>query len=567
MNHYKHLLLWSSLGVLALLIVAAVQENFLKGWRQVQASTRTESGPLDVRLRQVVSPQLRTTDRCVSCHVGMAPGEQYLAGTDLAKPHPPVVHDPAEFGCTVCHGGQGRATDNDDAHGDVHFWPQPMIPLAMADAGCGSCHTHLRVPNVDTLRLGSQLVERNDCLACHRIDGRGGTLRPGGGGMEGPDLSHVGLAGYDREWFAKHLGDHGKAADGPWKTSFGPIPDADRALIDEFLRSRSGAPRLVEAKALFHSLGCRGCHKVGGVGGSDGPDLTLVGDKDPGLLDFSHVPGKPTLAAWFAEHFRDPARIVPGSQMPAFGLSDEQIDQLTRYMLSLRRSDFPEALWPQDRIRAQRFDEREFAADGATLYGTFCAACHGAKGEGLRYPGMTPFPAIANADFLAVASDEFVASTIRQGRPGRRMPAWSGTEGGLLPEEIGALVAHLRHLAGDVPQEPPGHAEPRWVAADPQVGRSFYARFCAGCHGAAGEGLQAPALNNAALLSAATDEYLVETIGRGRRGTEMQGFQTPSPIRPALTDGEIESIVAFVRQWERSSHSPAAAASGEEQTP
>ncbi|RIK86521.1 MAG: hypothetical protein DCC67_02755 [Planctomycetota bacterium] len=568
MNKYKHLLLWSSLGVLALLVASAVQENFLKEWRRAQAAMRAGGAPIEVRLRQVVNPQLRTTDRCVSCHVGMAPGEHSLSGGPLAKPHPDVYHDPADFGCTVCHGGQGRATDKDDAHGDVHFWPHPMIPRQFADAGCGACHTHLRVPNIGKLQLGARLVERNDCLACHRIDGRGGTLRPGGaGGMEGPDLSRVGMAGYDRDWFAAHLAQHQQATDGPWKDSFGPIAEADRLLIDEYLASRSGAPDLVEAKALFHSLGCRGCHKVGGVGGNDGPDLTLVGDKDPGRLDFTHVPGEPTLANWFAEHFRAPAKVVPGSQMPALALTEDQITKLTRYMLSLRRSEFPESLWPQDRIRAQRFDEREFAADGATLYGTFCAACHGQSGEGLRYPGMTPFPAIANADFLAVASDEFLAQTIREGRPGRRMPAWSAVEGGLRPEEIDAIVGHLRRLAGDVTAEPPRHASPRWIEADPEAGRRLYGRFCAGCHGAGGEGVNAPALNNPALLAAASDDYLVETIGRGRQGTDMLSFRQGSPVRPALAEEDIQSIVAFIRQWSPSPKTQPVAPSDEEPTP
>lgn len=377
-------------------------------------------------------------------------------------------------------------------------------------------------------------------------------MRPGGGGMEGPDLSQVGLAGYDAEWFKKHLAKHAEATEGPWKDSFGEIAEADRSLIDEYLALRTAAPKLVEAKALFHSLGCRGCHKVGGIGGGDGPDLTLVGDKDPGRLDFAHVPGKATLANWFAEHFRDPAKVVPGSQMPAFGLTEEQIELLTLYMLSLRRSEFPESLWPQDRIRAQRFDEREFAADGATLFGTFCAACHGPSGEGLRFPGMTPFPAIANPDFLAVASDEFLAATIRAGRPGRRMPAWNESEGGLRPAEIDALVAHLRKLGGGAAQETPQHEAPRWVDADADAGKRLYGQFCAGCHGAKGEGLAATALNNPVLLAAASDDYLVETIGRGRRGTEMLGFRTPSPVRPALAERDIESIVAYIRQWDPS---------------
>jgi cytochrome c2 len=424
MNKNKHLLLWSSLGVLTLLIVAAVQENFLKEWRRIQASARADSGPVDVHLRQIVVPKLRVTDRYVSCHVGMAPGEQSVVGPRVVRAHKPVVHDPAEYGCTVCHGGQGRATDKDDAHGDVPFWPQPMLPAEFAYAGCGSCHTHLRVPNQVQLQHGLALVERYDCLACHRLDGRGATLRPGGaGGMEGPDLSRVGAAGYDHFWYERHLKKSAEAKDGPWQISFGPIDEASRPAIAEFLASRVGAPQLVEAKSLFHSLGCRGCHKVGGVGGDDGLELTLVGDRDPGRLDFTHVPGEPTLANWLAEHFRAPARVVPGSQMPALGLPEDQLQLLTFYLLSLRRSGFPEAFWPKDRIHVERFGEREFATDGATLYGTFCAACHGLSGEGRRYPGLVPFPAIGNPDLLAVATEEFLAHTVRQGRPGRRMPA------------------------------------------------------------------------------------------------------------------------------------------------
>jgi cbb3-type cytochrome c oxidase subunit III len=551
MNRTKHLLLWSSLGVLGLLVFAAVQENYLKEWRQVQGSARSDAGPLDIRLRQVVVPKLGVTDRCVSCHAGMAPGEQGLSGNPVVAPHPPVVHDPAEYGCTVCHGGQGRATDKADAHGDVPFWPEPMIPIGFAHAGCGSCHTHLRVPNESELRHGAHLVAQFDCLACHRIDDRGGTIRPGAaGGMEGPDLSRVGLAGYDADWYAKHLTQHEQAADGPWNTSFGPIDESSLTTIAVYLASRVAAPKLVEAKALFHSLGCRGCHKVGGIGGSDGPDLTLEGEKDPGRLDYTHVPGQPTLTNWLAAHFRHPAQVVPGSQMPILGLSDEQVDLLTFYMLSLRRSNFPEAFWPQDRIRAERFGEREFATDGATLFGTFCAACHGANGEGLRYPGTSPFPAIGNPDFLDLASDKLIAETIRQGRPGRRMPAWGEAEGGLRPEEIDTLVSTIRRLGGTVVKPNVEPSDRRWVTADAHRGKELYSRFCAGCHGTNGEGTQAPALNNQVLLTNASDTYFVETIGRGRRGTEMLGFRDASPIRPALADADIEAIVAFIRTWE-----------------
>jgi mono/diheme cytochrome c family protein len=548
MKANKYLLLISSLGALALLMVAAVQENVLKDWRRIQGSARSATGEIEVRLRQIVVPALHVTDRCTSCHVGMAPGEQGLVGAPVLAPHPNVVHDPANYGCTVCHAGQGRATETADAHGDVPYWPKPMVPKVFAHAGCGTCHTHLQVPNLAQLRQGRTVFEQVDCLTCHRLDGRGGMIRPGGGGMEGPDLSRVGVTGYRDDWYQDHLVRRAKAAEGPWRTSFGPISQEDRRTLAVFLSSRVGAPGLVEAKAVFHSLGCRGCHKVGGVGGDDGPDLTLEGERDPGRIDFTHVPGDPTLANWLAEHFRAPATVVPGSKMPALGLTEDQIRLLTFYMHSLRRSDVPEAFWPKDRIRAERFGEREFATDGATLYGTFCAACHGTTGQGMRYPGMPPFPAIGNPDFLAVASDEFIAATVRGGRPGRRMPAWGEKEGGLRAGEVAEVVSHIR-LLGGVKHEP--DPKPRhWVQGDPKEGALMFTAYCATCHGASGEGKEGPALNNKLLLANATDTYLTETIRRGRRGTAMEGFANSSTVRPALSDPEIASVVTHLRTWE-----------------
>lgn len=550
MSANKVLLLGSSLATLALLVAAAIEENVLKDWRELQGAASGPAGPIEVHLRQVVVPTLKAADRCVTCHVGMAAGEPSVAGHAVLKPHPPVGHDPNTMGCTACHGGQGRATEKADAHGAVHFWPEPMIPVRYADAGCGGCHTHLAVPALAELEHGRAAIERNDCLACHKLDGRGGTLRPlGAGGMEGPDLSFVGARGVKGDWYAMHLELRGRAADGPWASSFGPIADAERASIDGYLRSRVGAPKLVEAKATFNSLGCRGCHKVAGVGGDDGPDLTSIGARDPGRIDFSNVKGAHDLPTWLAEHFRAPASIVPTSQMPLLGLTEHQIDLLVRYMLSLRRTNAPEAWWPKDRVRAERLGEREFGGDGATLYGSFCAACHGPNGEGMRYPGMTAFPAIGNADFLAIASDEFLTSTITHGRPGRRMAAWGEKEGGLRANEIAAIVAHLRKLGG-VAQESDAHAA-RWIQRESTSGAALYAKDCAQCHGKDGEGKEGPALANPGLLRAASDTYLFETIRRGRRGTTMLGFAQPSTVRPALSDDEIESIVAFLRTWEK----------------
>ena len=554
----KLLLLGASLATLALLVVAAFYEGYWREWRRVQLVYREQlpaqqAAEFNVQLRQVYAPALHVTDRCISCHVGMAPGETGIKGKPEFAAHPDVGHDPLQYGCVVCHGGQGRATEKADAHGTAPHWPEPMLPQRYAYAGCGGCHTHLAVPNLSHVTRGRALFERYDCLTCHSLDKRGGTLRPGGAqGVTAPDLSRVGGSGFDRQWYEKHLAHHAAAANGSWRASFGEIAPEDRQAIDVFLSSRVGAPGLVEAKAVFHSLGCRGCHKVGGVGGDDGPDLTREGEKDPQRLDYAHVPGEKTLANWLGAHFRSPAQVVPGSQMPVLGLGDQQIDALTFYLLSLRQSDYPEAFWPKDRLRAVRFAEREFTGDGATLFGTFCAACHGPRGEGMRYPGLSAFPAIGNPDFLAVASDRFLAGTVTHGRPGRRMPAWGEKEGGLRPAEIDAVVAHIRSLGNGIPS--PLETEPRrWVTGDAGAGARLFADSCASCHGSNGEGKEGPALHNQGLLANASDRYLIETIRRGRRGTSMPSFAASTTAHRLLSDAEIESIVTFIRRWEGAS--------------
>ena len=139
-------------------------------------------------------------------HGGMAAGETGVEGDAVLGPHPRIPHDPKKLGCVICHGGQGRATVKADAHGTAPHWPSPMIPRKYAHAGCGSCHTHLTVPAAATMSEGARPLERHDCLACHNLDGRGGTTRPGRTDKaNGPDLSGVGASGRLDGWYARHL--------------------------------------------------------------------------------------------------------------------------------------------------------------------------------------------------------------------------------------------------------------------------------------------------------------------------------------------------------------------------
>lgn len=145
-------------------------------------------------------------------------------------------HPMSEFGCTVCHGGQGSATSfawashtpNDesdrsrwrDQHGwfGNQFWPEPMLPTRFAESACLKCHHHVtdlatspRFPQAPAAKLlqGYELVLQHGCYACHEItgvmDGRsvGPDLRvephdpaeerehPGTLRRPGPSLRHV----------------------------------------------------------------------------------------------------------------------------------------------------------------------------------------------------------------------------------------------------------------------------------------------------------------------------------------------------------------------------------------
>lgn len=547
MRANKHLLLWSSLLTLAVLAWAATEENFLRDWRRHQTDMRdalppAEAAGFQVRLRQIVVPETGAADRCVSCHVGMAPGETAIEGDPVLGRHPDVAHDPAEFGCTICHGGQGRATLKPDAHGHVPHWPEPMLPKEKAYAACGACHSWPESPAMPRLAAAAKSFERADCMRCHRVDGRGGSVRPGDPtGKEGPDLSRAGARGFRPDWYAFHR----SSREGGGKPLYDAhLSERERGRIETYLRSRVGAPGLMEAKAQFLASGCLGCHTVAGVGGDDGPELTRAGIKEPVLTPYARVIGPHTPENWHAEHFRSPARVVEGSRMPAMDLSEAEIERLSFHMLSLRRKPMRTELWPADRIKAERFGEREFARDGETLYGAFCSACHGARGRGMTYSGMEPFPAVAGPDFLRLASDAFIEDAIRRGRPGRRMPGWKDD---LDEADIRKITRHLRRLGGGV-RYAGDSKPPRWAGGDADRGAGLYLKSCAGCHGEDGAGKSGPAVTNSAFLESATDTFLYETIRLGRRGTSMPGFSKSSPSRRTLSEGEIEDIISFLRK-------------------
>jgi len=101
-----------------------------------------------------------------------------------------------------------------------------------------------------------------------------------------------------------------------------------------------GADRLVKGRELYKEMHCAGCHKIDDQGGVVGPDLSAFADKDPGGFDYNYVEGGHSKQAWVIQHFKDPKKVSPGSPMYRPALSDEQIECLSTYVLSLTRREF-----------------------------------------------------------------------------------------------------------------------------------------------------------------------------------------------------------------------------------
>jgi cbb3-type cytochrome oxidase cytochrome c subunit len=92
----------------------------------------------------------------------------------------------------------------------------------------------------------------------------------------------------------------------------------------------SSDPSLIQTgQDLFAIKGCAGCHKLNGIGGELGPDLSNEGN----ILIHD--------AAWHGRHFKNPQSVAPGSSMPNMSLSDPEIEALTAYMLSLKNPNIP----------------------------------------------------------------------------------------------------------------------------------------------------------------------------------------------------------------------------------
>jgi mono/diheme cytochrome c family protein len=177
-----------------------------------------------------------------------------------------------------------------------------------------------------------QLIQRYRCYTCHAFNGYGGTLAP--------DLSFEGSRS-KHDWLVQFLENPPTLR--PTLTVRMPrfnMPEHDATILADYLSTKLRKPEVNpttvdesvfttpmadHGKQLFESkYQCQSCHTIGSSGGYVGPSLNNVGNW--------------MSAAWIEAWLRNPQALVAGAIEPRHAFSEEEIRDITAYLLTLKQA-------------------------------------------------------------------------------------------------------------------------------------------------------------------------------------------------------------------------------------
>jgi mono/diheme cytochrome c family protein len=169
------------------------------------------------------------------------------------------------------------------------------------------------------------IVKRYRCLTCHQVHGWGGTLSTVPLDRIGSQLKRDYLESYLKNPFAVRVSveermPHFNMTDAEARTlaDYLSLVFDDDGLEGHLDLDAEQARR---GGQLYETLGCAGCHIVGGRGGYVGPDLSDSARRlKPGWT-----------VAWLLR----PQRWKPGTLQPDYGLGAEDARALTAYLMTL----------------------------------------------------------------------------------------------------------------------------------------------------------------------------------------------------------------------------------------
>jgi mono/diheme cytochrome c family protein len=186
--------------------------------------------------------------------------------------------------------------------------------------------------------------------------------------------------------------------------------------------------------------------------------------------------------------------------------------------------------------------------DFPTLYKANCAACHG---EGGRNGAAI---SLANPVYLAVVGDANLRQITANGVPGKLMPPFAKSAGGMLTDQQIDVLAHGIMQQWSRPDLLAGQIVPPYKAAQPgdaTRGQLAFGTFCARCHGVAGEGSAGDAKSgkvgsivDGSYLALISDQGLRSITIAGRPDEGMPDWR--SDAAQPLTDQQITDIVAWL---------------------
>jgi ubiquinol-cytochrome c reductase cytochrome b subunit len=167
---------------------------------------------------------------------------------------------------------------------------------------------------------GLGFFRQENCKGCH----------PGGGKRGiGPDLTHVPPAHHNVAWMVPHFKQPSKIVPG---SAMPPVQLANEQLswLSEFILKldpqneaalQSTPDPVVKGAMLYQTQHCSSCHIANGGGMQVGPALNGVSARHD--------------RAWLEEHFRDPQKMSPGSPMPAYKFTPQEMDQMIQFLVVL----------------------------------------------------------------------------------------------------------------------------------------------------------------------------------------------------------------------------------------
>jgi mono/diheme cytochrome c family protein len=492
-------------GIMSLLFLASLAiapaKHFFSEWRHYQngylrmVRNRGDAATLQRHfeggIQQIWLPEIGVVDRCTSCHVGLKEASLADVSTQPFRKHPVIPHSPNQFGCTICHRGQGAATTVEEAHNSTLAWEQPILPAKYIESSCGTCHRG-PLPGAPRLNLGRQILSGYGCVHCHTVKlADGSTMKATD---DPPSLSHI-ADKTSREWIYAWLMDPQAYASTATMPNFKLTTDEARD-ISAFLVANStpvpGDAIAVSAKpssdpaagtSLYGESFCASCHAVQNaagnfVGGNLGPELTRVGSKV-----------KPE---WLQAWLRDPRIYDDGTAMPHYRFNDAQVATLSGFLLAKTDSDLLANVHLDPALPEQIAHGKRLVSD----YG--CASCH--EIAGIKKPenfapelsriGSKPITQLLFLPGMPHTLPDYIAGKIKQPRafaPALKMPQYTFT-----PTQIDAVTTALLSFndranslptslsVGDAAQsnyEPAGHA-----------GKLMHDLACFSCHRINGHG-------------------------------------------------------------------------------